>query len=273
MPSLGEIGGQRRRDSNLGSLGDGRTYQELLDEARAAVVRDKISSLEPPRSFLSKLGETWPAKLAQAAYQAATLPGDVYAGRTDPMSDEGIGRAADLAGLVMTGGIGGVARGAGEVALGAGPARRMGKMDFERILKSTRSSAAANSPRVGDESIAWAAVRDKDGRIYQGAIHKDAENAAVNMNKGIGPDTIFEQGFTTNKGRFVSRAEAAQIAEKSGQVHKGYANSAEWLDAADYYNPQRGAWWETPQVPQLDADDRAVAAVREKLRQIRERKK
>lgn len=57
-----------------------------------------------PQGLITSLAKTWPARLAQGAWSAAKLPGDVYAGRIDPMSDEGIGRAADLAGLVMTGG-------------------------------------------------------------------------------------------------------------------------------------------------------------------------
>ena len=54
-------------------------------------------------SLLELLGQTWPARMAQSAWSAAKLPGDVYAGRTDPLSEEGIGRAADLAGMVMGG--------------------------------------------------------------------------------------------------------------------------------------------------------------------------
>jgi hypothetical protein len=67
------------------------------------------------------LGQTWPARAAQSAWQAVTLPADVYAGRVDPMSDEGIGRAFDMAGLAMTGGVAGT--GPGGVAVGAGPIR------------------------------------------------------------------------------------------------------------------------------------------------------
>lgn len=49
-----------------------------------------------------KLSQTWPAKMAQSAWNAATLPGDVWNGQVDPMSDESIGRATDLAGLTMS---------------------------------------------------------------------------------------------------------------------------------------------------------------------------
>lgn len=42
-------------------------------------------------------------QIAGSAVDAAALPGDVYAGRIDPLSNEGIGRATDLAGLVTLG--------------------------------------------------------------------------------------------------------------------------------------------------------------------------
>jgi hypothetical protein len=55
--------------------------------------------------------------MAQGAWEAAKLPGDVYAGRADPLSDESIGRATNLAGLTM----GGTFAGAPKGAMGAGP--------------------------------------------------------------------------------------------------------------------------------------------------------
>ena len=67
-------------------------------------------------SLLDLLGETWPARMAKSAYGAVTLPGDVYAGKVDPLSDEGIGRAADLGGMVM----GGTYAAAPAGAMGAG---------------------------------------------------------------------------------------------------------------------------------------------------------
>lgn len=69
----------------------------------------------------NRLLQTWPAEAVRAAYEAVTLPGDVYAGRVDPMSDEGIGRAAELAGLVT---LGSAAMPAPRGALTMGAARR-----------------------------------------------------------------------------------------------------------------------------------------------------
>jgi hypothetical protein len=66
------------------------------------------SLLEKIGSALNPFGpedgyRAWPAKLVRSAVDAVTLPGDVYAGRVDPLSDEAIGRAADLAGTVTLG--------------------------------------------------------------------------------------------------------------------------------------------------------------------------
>lgn len=65
-------------------------------------------------SIWDKLAMTWPAKMGQAALSAFTLPGDVYAGRVNPNSDEAIRRSADLAGFVTgtPGGMGGLGSGA-----------------------------------------------------------------------------------------------------------------------------------------------------------------
>jgi len=72
------------------------------------------------------LTDTWPARAAQSLYGAATLPGDVYAGRVDPTSQEAVGRAADLAGAVALGPMGAAAavpaaarQAPGEMALGS----------------------------------------------------------------------------------------------------------------------------------------------------------
>jgi len=70
--------------------------------------------------ILDLLSQTWPVRMGQGILGALTLPRDAYLGRVDPLSDEGIGRAADLAGLVM----GGTFAKAPAGALGAGPVRR-----------------------------------------------------------------------------------------------------------------------------------------------------
>lgn len=63
------------------------------------------------------LQQTWPARAVQSTISALALPGDVYAGRTDPMSDEAIGRSFDLAGS-LTLGAGAVPASANELRAG-----------------------------------------------------------------------------------------------------------------------------------------------------------
>lgn len=59
--------------------------------------------------LLGKLGQTWPAKMAQGILGGLTLPGDVYQGKVSMYGGDGrtssevINRSADLAGMVMGG--------------------------------------------------------------------------------------------------------------------------------------------------------------------------
>ncbi len=69
------------------------------------------SSPAPQTSAPSGKGMTWPQAIAteisnigKGVYSAATLPGDVLAGRVDPASDEGIARTVGLAGMMVGGG-------------------------------------------------------------------------------------------------------------------------------------------------------------------------
>jgi hypothetical protein len=60
-----------------------------------------------------------------------TLPGDVYAGKVNPMSDEAVGRAAEFAGL-MTLGAGGIPAGKNEMRMGI-KAYHGSPHDFDRF--------------------------------------------------------------------------------------------------------------------------------------------
>jgi len=70
---------------------------------------------ESQRSIWELLGQTWPAKLGKSVLGGMALPGDVYAGRVDPLSEEAIGRATDLAGVAMTGSMPFAAKAATEI--------------------------------------------------------------------------------------------------------------------------------------------------------------
>lgn len=56
------------------------------------------------KGLIDLLSETWPAKMAQSAWGAVTLPGDVYQGNVTSNDPSYYNRATDLAGLVMGGG-------------------------------------------------------------------------------------------------------------------------------------------------------------------------
>jgi len=55
--------------------------------------------------FYERLKKTWPAKAIQGILSGVTAPGDAWAGRLDPLSEEGIARTNELAGVAMTGGL------------------------------------------------------------------------------------------------------------------------------------------------------------------------
>jgi hypothetical protein len=67
--------------------------------AQAAPWEHEWSAPAPSKTFVEKLGETWPARVAKGIYSGVTLPGDVYQGNTavDPSNPEFIGRTLDLA--------------------------------------------------------------------------------------------------------------------------------------------------------------------------------
>ena len=83
-----------------------------------ALIDPQKPTQQPRQTILQQLSQTWPARMAQSAVSAASLPGDVYSGRIDPMSQEAINRANDLAGLGITSTIGAPA-----VVIGAGITR------------------------------------------------------------------------------------------------------------------------------------------------------
>jgi hypothetical protein len=68
----------------------------------------------------AKMAQTWPGKMVQSALHAAALPGEVYAGKTDPMSEDSIQRAFELAGNVTGSAF---AKGVTPNAVGIGPTK------------------------------------------------------------------------------------------------------------------------------------------------------
>lgn len=75
--------------------------------------------------LVNRLGQTWPSRMARAAWGGLTLPGDVYRGNVSMWGEDGrtnqevINRAADLAGLIQSGTFGLAPSG----SLGSGPVK------------------------------------------------------------------------------------------------------------------------------------------------------
>ena len=78
------------------------------------------------QTMIDTLMQTWPARMAQDAWSAAKLPGDVYQGNVNMYGPDGhtnpevINRAADLAGMVTLG-AGAVPGSANELRAGIRP--------------------------------------------------------------------------------------------------------------------------------------------------------
>ena len=69
------------------------------------------------------------------------------------------------------------------------------------------------------ERVSQPAIRIR-GRIFSGISHKVAVHAAA-LALDLMPATVWERmraGFTTTRGRFVSRAEGWQVAKRAGQL-------------------------------------------------------
>jgi hypothetical protein len=67
------------------------------------------------------------------------------------------------------------------------------------------------------EVIKHAAVKSIDGQIFLGKSHADCFHQAHNVGVKMSQQSS-DQGFFTNKGRYVERKEAATIAKNSSQV-------------------------------------------------------
>lgn len=86
-------------------------FDPFLFDDRGAL--GKLFGIDGPRY------QTWPERSARATLGAMALPGDVLTGKVDPKSEDGIGRAADLAMALIGSPLGGAPRG----AIGSGAVR------------------------------------------------------------------------------------------------------------------------------------------------------
>jgi hypothetical protein len=211
-----------------------------------------IPSVDPTspdaQALAAALGKTWPAKLAQSTWGALTLPGDVYAGKTQipsamgvpgaapadagevrmepnsfgslmgmtggwsaPGHESPIARSADLAGLVMSGT--GASAPAG--AVGAGPVRR-----------------AASLPMDHEARMARAAEQGFEGPWYHGSMRTDrlTEKGAIDPRRATsGPMPYF--------------TDSPEMAAGYAMGKKGDTSLADFGNVQDYFHVSPSDLW------------------------------
>jgi len=116
--------------------------------------------------------------------------------------------------------------------------------EAEKIFNDPWSKASAWVPGLPPERIAGVAIRDRDtGKIYAepNVMHVDMYQRAAkdlgmrydeayNARSRSGSRPRFDEGFTTDTGRYVGRSEAGAIAQRMDQA---YEVRAKGLDAGD----------------------------------------
>lgn len=170
-------------------------------------------------------GGWWPERMAQAAWGGLTLPGDVAAGRVDPWSDEGIGRAAELAGAVTLGS-GALPAAANEARMGVrayhATSAPFERYDFSRLGEVTTPNVAGTSvenwatnlARVG----AWASDRPLAARTAQaldlpveiagkGRAYASLDALEQAVRRAGGPERFREESLAAGIGHIVVKDE------------------------------------------------------------------
>jgi hypothetical protein len=117
---------------------------------------------------------------------AVTLPGDVLAGKVDPLSEEGIQRAADLSQIMTStpGGAGGLGSGARRPFRHATEEARQASIEESKAASISRYRAdnAETRAKIKDQpfvddvnSKSWDARREIDGLINKGKLTETEE--------------------------------------------------------------------------------------------------
>lgn len=98
-----------------------------------------------------------------SAKSAVTLPGDVYAGKVDPLSEEGIGRAVDMAGLATalpgTSFPSVVTRGATAAPLASKQLEEMASGGYNAIRDRARSIPLQEAPALAEDIASYTAKK------------------------------------------------------------------------------------------------------------------
>lgn len=179
-------------------------------------------------SFGEMLGETWPGRIVKSIWSGATLPGDVYAGKVDPLSDEAIGRSAELATVPAMGVTGALPRGA--LGVGAALARQNAKAPISDLVRA--------SQRLGVD-LPKAAASDKmlTQRVGQvvsnipiggGPLRKASEKAVSQLG-----DAAEGVASTFGKGKAFTPAEAGDTTRLALERYIGPTTKARVTKAYD----------------------------------------
>jgi len=100
---------------------------------------DRPSPYSSKAALFDALMQTWPVKAAQDTLSGMRLAGDVYAGRVDPLSSEGIDRSMNLAGA-LTLGAGAVPKPRGALNMGARGLRQEGTLPADYASRANRAN-------------------------------------------------------------------------------------------------------------------------------------
>lgn len=164
------------------------------------------------------LGDTWPARIARSIMSAATLPGDVYQGNVAMTGDDGrtnpavIDRAAELGGLMATGGLGGVP----ENALGSGLARMrmVGNADLFKELANQRRSAGM---ATGKSAAGWDFKRpDAPRGSWDDLVARTKAQWETDKSRAVGGYQDAAPAAVPNSSQYMTPADWAFIARNGG---------------------------------------------------------
>lgn len=164
MPDLAEVRQQfpQYGDMTDGALADAlhtKFYSDMpradfdaklgLSKPAAPVAEEPQGDNVPGQISLPGIGKPSLIGMAKGIWSGLTLPGDVYAGKVDPLSEEGIQRSANLAGTVA---LGSTAAPAG--ALGTGMVRPKAAISAaERVTPEEVMAAGAAGKKEAQNSL------------------------------------------------------------------------------------------------------------------------
>lgn len=123
---------------------------------------------------------------------------------------------------------------------------------WEEKYGAKKSGGQSFSPSANPRAVRAAAVRDKDGTIYDGPYHAAAAQKywdtkfpgdLNNDLRGWNSDPSLEEGFVTNDGKFLNREEAYQRAVELKQYEAKKADDGQ-LESGQLSKQQAGAYVE-----------------------------